>query len=199
MRKYGGQCFTLFILEHCASPDNLDAREVYWVEFLNTMTPGGYNLKAGGGVMIRTSPEVGRKISVALEGREITPEWRENISKGRKGKKFGPMSAQGRKNIGDAGRGRKDTDETRQKKSAALKDRPREPRPTDAARNAKIAATLTGRKLSLETVARRSAKQAGTPWITNGIESRRLKHGEVLPANWRYGRIFPYDGEIRGK
>lgn len=47
MRKYGAEDFSFEIIEEC-SVDQLDEREKYWIKELNTLSPNGYNILAGG-------------------------------------------------------------------------------------------------------------------------------------------------------
>lgn len=46
-RKYGIENFELMILEEC-SVNELDEKERYWIQELNTLTPNGYNILPGG-------------------------------------------------------------------------------------------------------------------------------------------------------
>ena len=46
-RKYGVENFKLDILEECL-PEELDSKERYWIETLNSLSPNGYNILAGG-------------------------------------------------------------------------------------------------------------------------------------------------------
>ena len=46
-RKYGIENFVLEVLEECSAED-LDQREIYWIEQLNSLTPNGYNILKGG-------------------------------------------------------------------------------------------------------------------------------------------------------
>lgn len=47
LEKYGHEIFTTEILELC-KPEELNDREAYWIETLNTISPNGYNLTKGG-------------------------------------------------------------------------------------------------------------------------------------------------------
>lgn len=47
LRKYGETSFHIDILEDCEF-DVVDDRERYWIAFLGTMVPDGYNLTTGG-------------------------------------------------------------------------------------------------------------------------------------------------------
>lgn len=47
LRKYGSDAFSVKVLETC-NISELDAKEQYYIENLNTLTPSGYNLTKGG-------------------------------------------------------------------------------------------------------------------------------------------------------
>lgn len=47
LRKYGFNMFDFKILEECPIAE-LDQREKYWISFLNTQIPNGYNVEGGG-------------------------------------------------------------------------------------------------------------------------------------------------------
>lgn len=122
MRKYGIEAFTFEIIEVCGSEQELDERESFWIKKLGTLEPNGFNLREGplGMVGVKIAPSVGRKISKANKGRVKGPEWRAALSVSHTGK---VLTEEHCINIGNAVRGRKDSDETRLKKSLALKDR----------------------------------------------------------------------------
>jgi group I intron endonuclease len=72
VQKYGEKNFDFVIIERCASQDELNAKEAYWIERLKTLAPAGYNLRKGG--------ECGGK---------LLPETKDKISRSRKGKYTG--------------------------------------------------------------------------------------------------------------
>lgn len=47
MRKYGIESFYIAKLEECDIAQ-LDEREIYWISYYNSITPNGYNIRAGG-------------------------------------------------------------------------------------------------------------------------------------------------------
>lgn len=47
MRKYGKDNFELSLVEECEN-EQVDCRERYWINELNTRAPNGYNMSAGG-------------------------------------------------------------------------------------------------------------------------------------------------------
>lgn len=48
IRKYGIENFTFKVLEECATIDELNEQERFWIATLNTKKPNGYNLTDGG-------------------------------------------------------------------------------------------------------------------------------------------------------
>ena len=48
IQKHGWENFSVFALEECATPEELDERERYWIRTLHTRAPYGYNLTEGG-------------------------------------------------------------------------------------------------------------------------------------------------------
>ena len=53
IRKYGKENFELKIIDAATNGLELDAKEIYWINKLNTLFPHGYNLKQGGNVSMR--------------------------------------------------------------------------------------------------------------------------------------------------
>ena len=53
IRKYGINDFTVELLEYC-EVKNANEREIYYIQFLNSLFPNGYNLKNGGSVFTHT-------------------------------------------------------------------------------------------------------------------------------------------------
>lgn len=48
IKKYGKDSFTIEQLDTANTTDELNEKEIYWIEKLNTVTPNGYNLTHGG-------------------------------------------------------------------------------------------------------------------------------------------------------
>jgi group I intron endonuclease len=79
--KYGCDNFIFFILELC-DIDMLNEREVYYIDFYDTLNrENGYNLTSGGGANKHYSEEVCAKISKALIGHMVSLETRIKVSK----------------------------------------------------------------------------------------------------------------------
>ena len=48
IKKYGWKNFKIEILEECFNEDELNEREIFWIDKLNCKVPNGYNLTDGG-------------------------------------------------------------------------------------------------------------------------------------------------------
>ena len=49
MRQYGIKNFTIEIIERCENQAQLNEREIFWINILNSRQPNGYNVKNVGG------------------------------------------------------------------------------------------------------------------------------------------------------
>ena len=88
INKYGRDNFKKEIIEWCASLEESNEREKYWIEKLDALNPNiAYNIATGGdgGYL---GEEVNKRISKALKGRKHTEEFKQHISKLNKGKKL---------------------------------------------------------------------------------------------------------------
>ncbi len=73
IKKYGASKFTAEVVRHCRFKHTLNAAEKYWIKKLNTVTPNGYNLTAGGdGVEFTT--DIRARMSASAKARFKTPE-----------------------------------------------------------------------------------------------------------------------------
>lgn len=74
MRKYGESNFTYEVIDTAESQEDLDSKEMYWIEYLNSYfysdNSNGYNMTIGGG---------------GISGYEFSDEVRKNMSESRKG------------------------------------------------------------------------------------------------------------------
>ena len=84
IKKYGLNAFVCYKLEECPF-EKLHERELYWGTQLNSLVPGGYNLKLGGSGKMVMSEEVKRRISISKTGKPLTSEHRINLSISHKG------------------------------------------------------------------------------------------------------------------
>lgn len=72
--KYGKDYFKFYILEYCEK-DKLDEREIYYINFYQTMDRKyGYNLKTGGQASNSLSNETKEKLSKAIKETYLNPE-----------------------------------------------------------------------------------------------------------------------------
>lgn len=62
IRKYGEDKFEIDIIDTASTREELDAKEIYWINAYNSMTPNGYNLCEGGNAP-RWTPEMHSKLS----------------------------------------------------------------------------------------------------------------------------------------
>jgi group I intron endonuclease len=99
--KYGKENFKIKILTYCLSLDELNEKELFYANTLNTWSPNGYNLKAGNGTG-SMSQEIKDKIGKANTGSKRTLEARQNMSNAHKGKVLPPEQ---RKKISNANKG----------------------------------------------------------------------------------------------
>jgi len=68
IHKYGKENFQWNILCECKDQDELNKKEIYYIEKFNTLTPNGYNLKTGGSGG-KYSDKLKKKISEARKGK----------------------------------------------------------------------------------------------------------------------------------
>ncbi len=95
IRKYGKDNFIKEIIELCINEDSLNEREIHWIYKLNSFSPNGYNINVGGkgGDTFTNNPnkEKVRAIIAGINiGRKHTNEYKEKLSKLRKGKTQAP-------------------------------------------------------------------------------------------------------------
>lgn len=68
MLKHGVENFDIQTIDWACSKETLDHKEKFWIDFLDTKEPQGYNLKEGGSHG-RLSEESKRRLSIACMGR----------------------------------------------------------------------------------------------------------------------------------
>lgn len=116
IKKYGREAFSVSLLEECPV-SQLNEREIYWIEKLNTFNDG-YNLTTGG-KFAPCSEATKRKLSVLAKGRIITPEHRAKIAATRRGQKLSDAAC---KKISAGLTGRKVSEETKRMLSSSMKE-----------------------------------------------------------------------------
>ena len=147
LRKYGLENFVYCVLEYNVLKENLNLREIDWIEYYDSYY-SGYNMTFGGdgakGVIM--SKETRKKLSDALKGRKKSKETRKKLSESLKGQFVGeknPMynkhhskesikkmseshkgyqhTEESRKKISESNKGKKTSEETKRKLSESLK------------------------------------------------------------------------------
>ena len=153
IRKYGRENFRYGVIKSCASKEELDYWEKYFLVALHSKTPHGYNCTDGGEgtIGLERTPEYRAKMSAAKKN--PSAETRAKMSAVHKGK---PLSDEHRAKIGATQKGKKLSEETKAKIGAKKKGVPKSPE-----HKAKLAAANTGKKASAETKAKMSAKRKG--------------------------------------
>ncbi|MBR3050492.1 MAG: GIY-YIG nuclease family protein, partial [Selenomonadaceae bacterium] len=88
MRKYGLENFYYGVVKSCASKEELDYWEKYFIVALKSKVPNGYNLTDGGEGTVgrKHTPETLAKMSASKLGKKRSAETRAKISVSRKGK-----------------------------------------------------------------------------------------------------------------
>ena len=195
LRRYGLDNFVYCVLEENVLRDNLNMREMDWIEEMNSFE-NGYNMTVGGQGCIKMSEESRKKISESLKGKHfgywkgkhLRSETKKKISEANKGKI--PWMT-----------GKKHTEETRRKISEAIKDKP-----LSEETRRKISESLighpgymTGKKHTEETRRKISEHNKGKSSPNKGkhlSEETRKKISETLKSNpdkSRAKKVIQYD------
>lgn len=92
IKKYGSDSFSFELIDIAETVESLNAKEIFYISFFNTLSPSGYNLTVGGLNGLRSeetklkmkslarkamSEETRKKISDKAKARAATPEWKE--------------------------------------------------------------------------------------------------------------------------
>lgn len=88
IHKYGWECFEADVICECESQEELDSMELLHIEKRGTISPHGYNLRAGGNGRGGCSDETRMRISRAHRGRVLSEEHRRNLSEAHKGNRW---------------------------------------------------------------------------------------------------------------
>jgi group I intron endonuclease len=71
INKYGSDNFTFEVIDSASNLDELNKKEIYWIDFYNSVSPNGYNVTGGGqGKKMKTTKELSRIISEGLKNSE---------------------------------------------------------------------------------------------------------------------------------
>jgi hypothetical protein len=107
IKKYGIQNFKKEIIEKCLSKDELDQREIYWIEKLKSRDPKiGYNISIGGSSPMKDihhSEKSKQKVSYFWKGRKRSQE---NINKLSISKKGLTLSDETKNKISESSKGK---------------------------------------------------------------------------------------------
>lgn len=82
--KYGEDNFIVEHIDTASSIEELNLKEQFWIKFLNTLKPYGYNLTTGGDGKFTVTDHTREKISKSWENRKITDETKKRMSEGHK-------------------------------------------------------------------------------------------------------------------
>lgn len=82
IRKYGKEEFKIVLLDTGISDEELNEKEIYWVDRLETLSPEGYNLTAGGkGTSgFNHSEETKRKLSILATNPSIERRIKQSLA-----------------------------------------------------------------------------------------------------------------------
>jgi group I intron endonuclease len=139
IRKYGEEHFTFEVLDDsCETETELNEHEMFWIKFLHTKAPDGYNLTEGGegarGLIHseerrqrnrevnlgKVMPEeVKEKIRQANIGRTFSEEWRSKISEANR--RRGCLSQETKDKISKSKKGKKQSEEEKHMRSISRK------------------------------------------------------------------------------
>jgi group I intron endonuclease len=99
INKYGVDNFTFEVIDTTNNLDELNNKEIYWINFYNSVSPNGYNVTGGGqGKKMVSTNELGKRISKGLQNskkwqtllnnEEFLKKKQTNFISWNKGKKF---------------------------------------------------------------------------------------------------------------
>jgi group I intron endonuclease len=139
VKKYGKENMVFGIIETHESLDEALEAEQFWIQYLGTKAPHGYN-RTGGGEMGKThTEETRRKISESRKGKPLSSEHKRKVSESLIGRQFStihrerlslagrkrpPPSEETRKKMSDAKKGKRMSDQVRANMSKSRKGKP---------------------------------------------------------------------------
>jgi group I intron endonuclease len=77
IQKYGSEQFWVDQIDSAKTREELNIKEIYWIQILGTLTPKGYNLDTGGWRNFKVSKETREKQSNAKRGKKLKPHTEE--------------------------------------------------------------------------------------------------------------------------
>jgi group I intron endonuclease len=174
IRKYGVESFSFEVLEECL-PDDLEQKERFWIEKLNTVCDG-YNLTFGGESNKEVSFETRAKMSASQSGKKQSEETKQKrISKIKGLKRTAEQNAQKSKLMKGRGAGRKLPDWVVEKIGKPFLGRKHSPESIEKMSQAKKGVVFTEEHKN-----RLSESHKGYKFS----EERKLKHSVALKAYW---------------
>ena len=122
IKKHGVKNFVVEGIDRAENREDLDAKERHWISVLQTMCPRGYNAISGPpGKATKTSEETKTRLSDGLRERWKTAEYRQKMKESTTGVKRGPRSEEWINKLSEAHRGKKLTEEHKEKIRLASK------------------------------------------------------------------------------
>ena len=119
IKKYGKENFTVEQIDVATTRDELDSKEVFWIQFYDSMNRDkGYNLHGGGHRNHTVSNETREKISKANTGKVRSDEFRRNAAESSRGRKH---SEETKAKLSELHKGKKLSEEHKLKLSEAHK------------------------------------------------------------------------------
>jgi len=144
IEKYGTENFEMVIIETLDNQEESNEREKYWISELNTLSPVGYNLKAGGDMGGVPCEETRSRMSASAKNRArgFDEDWRESMRQAQLGRKHSVESKekmrQSKLADNNPNYGKSPSEETRQKQRAALIGKERSPETVQKMRQSMI-------------------------------------------------------------
>lgn len=176
LTKYGWELHELKIIEECASIEEMNNKEIFWIAYYNSCELG-LNCNVGGQNK-RHRPEVVEKLRIAGKGRKISEETREKL---REALRKRVIKDSTRVKLSAWQIGKKLSEETKEKIRAKMVGRPRTEAEIEGRKRA--AKKNTGSKMSEEAKRKISLAHKGRPLSEKQKEGHRassLKRGKSV-------------------
>jgi group I intron endonuclease len=133
VKKYGASSFSVVVLGVATSREDLDSKEMYWVEVHQTRSPGGYNLTGGGKGTTSPSDETRFRQRMAKLGKPLSEEHRKNAAEATRARyrredeegHTRKRSIETRERMRESHLGLTQSDETKEKRAAKLRGKKR--------------------------------------------------------------------------
>lgn len=201
IRKYGWEKFDKHIIEECLE-DELNDKEIYWIETLDTYKHG-YNMTIGGDGVRFFGEENG------MFGRHHTEESKQKMSQKQKGRpsywKGKHLTEEAKQKISDANKGKTAwnkgkswSEESKQKMSESHKGQVSQNKGKTISEELKrkISNAVKAKMNSIEIKDKcrlGGYNTIGRIWINNGETNKRVKDEELnnyLSNGWKLGRLY---------